>query len=393
MPEQIQQAPAESKYSKPNKSEQKKAKDSKQKPPNKASRQTKQGSLPPPKAKQGSNPPKATKQGAFQAPQAKQSHLAPIQTKAGKLGAPAAKQNLAKRPSAGKQVIQRKEKKPQSAEATAISPQILVLKKDIVAKVNDQQTATLVAGTHLEVIQLNWSPTANELVAIKILTDDYAGQSGIVTNEDLVEGMAKHTFSDDQINKTRTYFEANKKKPKKQRDDCITAVNQGIRLLYDKQGKKTKLGSTMTKTMDAMEKANNAVGKRKEIWFLNAQGNTTENTSQAPFKPSESTWDAVIEMADGEIGWIVITMGILDGHHSVTLTLDNRDPSKPIIYWSDQWFPWEKMNKQSLDEKITASTTRNWYNYAVILPKTEGERPVYHKARTLLMRVKPHKDM
>jgi hypothetical protein len=49
--------------------------------------------------------------------------------------------------------------------------------------------------------------------------------------------------------------------------------------------------------------------------------------------------------------------------HSVTLTLDNNDPSNPVIYWSDQWSSkggWKKYNKTGLDGAVAEVTQIIW---------------------------------
>ncbi len=54
----------------------------------------------------------------------------------------------------------------------------------------------------------------------------------------------------------------------------------------------------------------------------------------------------------------------MDGFHSVTLTLDNNDPAKPRIYWSDQWPTkggWKEYNRATLDAEITR-LTQGWWN-------------------------------
>jgi hypothetical protein len=83
-----------------------------------------------------------------------------------------------------------------------------------------------------------------------------------------------------------------------------------------------------------------------------------------PHHLHESIWDAIIEMAGGDRGWSVFGMSILDGHHSVTLTLDNNDPQNPKIFWSDQWSSrrgWQEFNRTGLDNEVSR-LTRDWWN-------------------------------
>jgi len=76
-------------------------------------------------------------------------------------------------------------------------------------------------------------------------------------------------------------------------------------------------------------------------------------------------------------------MSLMDGYHSVTLTLDNSDPLALHIYWSDQWSTkggWKEYNKEALDAEITHLTQAWWRPY------DEKHKP---NTRTTLWRLNP----
>ena len=109
--------------------------------------------------------------------------------------------------------------------------------------------------------------------------------------------------------------------------------------------------------------ASGHAGAARVIEFEDTKGRITRGTLY-PNKLHESVWDAVIEMAGGDVGWSVFGMSLMDGYHSVTLTLDNDDPSTPHLYWSDQWSTkggWKEYNKAGLDAEITR-LTQAWWN-------------------------------
>ena len=61
-------------------------------------------------------------------------------------------------------------------------------------------------------------------------------------------------------------------------------------------------------------------------------------------------------------------MSLLDGYHSVTLTLDANDPTAPRIYWSDQWKSkggWTEYTRATLDGEVTHLIQAWWDEQAV----------------------------
>src|SRR5690606_34410068 len=76
-----------------------------------------------------------------------------------------------------------------------------------------------------------------------------------------------------------------------------------------------------------------------------------------------SIWDTVIALSGGDPGWSVFTMSLLDGNHSVTLTLDANDPRAPRIYWSDQWQSqggFKEYTRAALDTEVTHRVQKWW---------------------------------
>jgi hypothetical protein len=137
-------------------------------------------------------------------------------------------------------------------------------------------------------------------------------------------------------------------------------MNDGLQLLF--QDKKQKLGDSVDKTMGALQRANRA-GEAKVIEFEDRKGRISRSGSAYPFKVHESVWDTLLQMNAGDLGWSVFGMGPADMSHSVTLTLDNRDPARPVIYWSDQWGSkggWKKYDRAGLDAAVAEVTQIIW---------------------------------
>lgn len=184
---------------------------------------------------------------------------------------------------------------------------------------------------------------------------------------------AGRTFTADAIERMKKYFMANAKpsEPGKKRDDCITCMNKGLRLLLDDL--KQKVGSAVHKTMKALEKSGRAT-KRRDIEFRDAAGKKTKGVRR-PNKLDENVWDVLQKLSGGDVGWSVFGLSIMDGEHSVTLTLDNSDPSKPRVYWSDQWSSkegWKEYDRNSLNAEIEKLTKTWWDGKGSTKPKTRA---------------------
>jgi hypothetical protein len=76
-------------------------------------------------------------------------------------------------------------------------------------------------------------------------------------------------------------------------------------------------------------------GRRVEIKFKDAAGKTTNGDTE-PTTLATSAWDKVMDKVGKDFGWHIFGMAIMDGHHSVTLFVDNQ-PEGATLYWADQW--------------------------------------------------------
>lgn len=168
---------------------------------------------------------------------------------------------------------------------------------------------------------------------------------------------AGRTFSPEAIERMRAYFKKNA--AAKEPAGCITALNQGVRLLLD-DPKQPVAGEIQT-TMPKLQAANRA-GAPRVIEFNDASGRMTGGVRE-PVALRESVWDAMIAMAGGDPGWSVFGLSIMDGYHAVTLTLDNRDPRSPRVFWSDQYAfrrGWQELKRTTLDAEVTKWTRKFW---------------------------------
>jgi len=186
--------------------------------------------------------------------------------------------------------------------------------------------------------------------------EEEAGRIGAeLTRRALAAGR---TFAPDAMERMRKYFIQNAKKPKPR--NCIDTMNDGLRLLYS--DKQQAVDDSVDRTMRALQGANRA-GAAREIEFEDPKGKVSKSGALFPFKVHESVWDALLQMAGGDFGWSVFGMGPADMSHSVTLTLDNHDPSQPVVYWSDQWSSkggWKQYDKAGLDAAVAEVTQIIW---------------------------------
>jgi hypothetical protein len=120
--------------------------------------------------------------------------------------------------------------------------------------------------------------------------------------------------------------------------------------------------ATIERTM-ANIAASGHSGVAREVWFESKSGRVSQSGALRPEKLQTSVWDTVMALAGGDPGWSVFTMSLLDGNHSVTLTLDANDPSAPHMYWSDQWGTkggWKEYTRSDLDTEVTRLTQVWW---------------------------------
>jgi uncharacterized protein DUF4157 len=168
---------------------------------------------------------------------------------------------------------------------------------------------------------------------------------------------AGRTFTDDAIKKLREYFVENAKSEK---DSCIIALNKGMKVVTAKPALPTTPES-IEKTMAKVAAAGSS-SEAREVWFRSKSGKISKGGAR-PERLDRSIWDTVLALAGGDPGWSVFTMSLLDGFHSVTLTLDANDPNAPRIYWSDQWKSrggWQLHTRASLDAEVTRLVQSWW---------------------------------
>jgi len=172
----------------------------------------------------------------------------------------------------------------------------------------------------------------------------------------------KGLFTLAAVDKMREFFIKNANAGPDERLDCITTMNAALRLLLNRP--RHPVGNAVDKTMNSLQRTGRAAGPRI-IEFLDESGQITIGI-KPPVKLSKSILAVMLEMADNEIGWSVFALSIMDGYHSVTLTLDNNDPKKPRAFWSDQWSKrggWEEFDQEGLDKEITRHTIRWWDDF------------------------------
>ena len=189
----------------------------------------------------------------------------------------------------------------------------------------------------------------------------------------------KRTFSPGAVEQMRTFFVENANAEPGDRLDCITTMNAALRLLLGMP--RHPVGSAVHKTMNSLRRTGHATEPRI-IEFIDELGQKTIGVKR-PEELSESVSAVMMEMTGNDMGWSVFGLSIMDGYHSVTLTLDHNDPDNPRIYWSDQWSShggWYEYTPQSLDEEITDDTQRWWDDFE------PARKP---RTRTTLWRVLP----
>lgn len=191
---------------------------------------------------------------------------------------------------------------------------------------------------------------------------------------------AGRTFDERAIERMRDYF---KKNAKTEKDSCIVCLNKGMKLVTDVPTLATTPES-IEKTMEKIA-ASGYSSQAREVWFQGKNGNITKGATR-PEKLDESIWDTVLALSGGDPGWSVFTMSLLDGYHSVTLTLDANNPTRPRIYWSDQWQSkkgWKEYSRSSLDAEVVKLVKQWWDSQA------EGKK---HKTVVRLWRIRATKS-
>ena len=166
---------------------------------------------------------------------------------------------------------------------------------------------------------------------------------------------------------------------------CIGTMNEGLRRLFDDHS--IPVGSEVHTTMEALRQAGHA-SNRYDIEFKDASGNTTRG-ERPPESLSESLLTRMLAMNGAATGWSVFGLSIMDGYHSVLLSLDNSDPAQPKIYWSDQWPSnggWLALDGAGLDSRVI-SLTKRWYPEFIAEKERRTGKKVAPRTRTTLWMV------
>ncbi len=147
---------------------------------------------------------------------------------------------------------------------------------------------------------------------------------------------------------------------KTEHDSCMVCMNKGIsKLLEDPKQKLTP--KSVDATMELLRRGGHA-SEPRVIGFKDKRGRVTRGGAR-PYVLTESVGGALIEMVGGDVGWSVLGMSLLEGFHSVTLTVDTNHPANPKIYWSDQWKSkggWKEYSKADLDTEVTKLIQGFW---------------------------------
>jgi uncharacterized protein DUF4157 len=227
---------------------------------------------------------------------------------------------------------------------------------------NDSADLTQLSEGELQ-IRIQW--LQNELAAA-----NESNEKTALLNQELTQAEARlniltgKTFTPEAIGKMRDYHKKNAEKAKKGGEDsCIVALNKGVSQLMDRSAKDLRTTpETIEKTMKGLGSVG-LVSGNEEIYFETKAGKVNTGAS-FPYKLHQSVWDAIISLSKNDVGWIVFGLSLDDGNHSVTLTLDNNDPSAAHVYWSDQWESkkgWKEYTKTGLDTEVT-HLIQEWWN-------------------------------
>ena len=138
-------------------------------------------------------------------------------------------------------------------------------------------------------------------------------------------------------------------------------MNNAAKELHSNQKLKTT-NETIEKAMEMLKKQVLA-GPKQTLTFYDKNNKDATSGAREPDHLKVQVFDILLKMANYDVGWSVFGLSILDGHHSLILTLDNNDPFNPKVYWSDQWSTkggWKEYNKTDLQNEIQRLTHLWW---------------------------------
>jgi hypothetical protein len=188
----------------------------------------------------------------------------------------------------------------------------------------------------------------------------------------------KDVFSEEEILNIKKFLIGNAEKHGKQGHmDCITTVNHTLKLLF--KNDKLAVGSQMTGkdlqgrsgTMEKLSDAGKVI-KQFTIEYVDNAGRVCKKGT--PYKAEQMQTklsDKINTLVSQTIGIHVFGIAIMDGYHSMLLTVDNQNPCKRKFILSDQnpmnsdynytngWKEFD--NGSDLDNWITHKT-KSWHS-------------------------------
>jgi len=207
-----------------------------------------------------------------------------------------------------------------------------------------------------------------------------AGQIGVELDRRTALAAGR-TFDASRVEAMRQYFIANARSSNPA--SCIDTLNSGVRTLLNNP--QQRMGGEVQSSMARLRRSSHA-GPEQIIEFNDSRGRLTTGTRE-PQALRQSVWNTLIQMAGGDPGWSVFGMSLVDGYHSVVLTLDNNDPDRPRIYWSDQWGSrggWQEFNHADLDAEVLQLTR----DFRLRFNREHGGS-VWPRTRVTLWRLRP----
>lgn len=152
--------------------------------------------------------------------------------------------------------------------------------------------------------------------------------------------------------------------------DCITTVNHAIRLLFKKNN--LVLSDRMTRTMNKLD-GYGMVKAEFTIDYLDISNKICKrNTPFKAKKMQNSLFKQIDKLISCQIGYHIFGVAIMDGYHSMILTVNNIEPCKKQYILSDQNLDsppdynytsgWKEFkNGKELDDWITHKTV-TWHS-------------------------------